>query len=223
MDKDISIAVISVIGSVITTLIGKGYLEKRNKNKLTVVETPKLQYHPFSMRMTEMITFLKTGYYIQNKGRMILSRDHLILKMESGKKILMDLALLGDECHSNCSLDKMGCGKLYDRNMKALDQIIIEYNMFIHSQTFTPEEKEVIEVYTRKFNEWHSNRIDRMRSIIECTCSSDYYRGAGCKVRQSIILDHYVTLYSDTIRDAQDTMTRINGELTGRIYKGHIL
>lgn len=221
MDRDIYIAVIGVIGSIATALIGKDYFKR--KNAVVVDKAPKLEYHPFKVRLHELVTYLKTSYYLPNRGRMLLSRDHMIHKIESGERILMELAIQSDLCYKNCSLDGLGCNKLYNRNMEALDKIIIEYNDFINSQTFSEREKEAVEMYTRKFNEWHQDKVDRMREVITTTCSSDYYKGAGCKVRQAIIFDNYVTAYSDTIRDAEDTMARINGDLTGKEYKGEIL
>lgn len=220
MSGEIYIAIIGVVGSIATALIGKDYFRRKKKSE---VVTPKLEFHPFKVRLHELITYLKTSYHLPNKGRTLLSRDHLIHKIESGSKILMELALETDDCFKNCSFDGTGCNKLYNRNMVALDNIILEYNDFINSQTFNESEIDAVEVYTVKFNDWHKDRIDRLRSVIETTCSSEYYKGAGCKVRQAIIFDNYITVYGETIRDAEDTMQRINGDLTGKKYKNEIL
>jgi hypothetical protein len=223
MNDDVLIAVIGAMASVLTALIGKDILNRRKNKKSLEVVTPKLEHHPFRVRLHELITYLKTSYYLPNKGRMKLSRDHLIFKLETGSELLMDLATKTDMCHTSCTSDGLGCNKLYNRNMDALDTIVLKYNTFNMVHELTDEERITVDVYTRKFNEWHSGRIDQMRKVIQTTCSSDYYKGAGCKVRQAIILDNYITAYSDTIRDAEETMQKINGELTGKVYKGEIL
>lgn len=220
MPSEITVALITLSGVIVTPFIGVWVAKLSRKS----VDAPKLEHHPLKRRLQDLITYLRTTYRVSTPGRTFLSRDHLVYKIETGSAILEELEKAVDTCFSACSASECnGCNKLYNMNLKALDDIVVAYNSFPVSQTFNHEEMVAIAIYMPKFNVWHNPRVEKIKDIIQTVCSSEYYRGAGCNIRQAIILDHYVAEYSGAVKDAEDVMSKINGELTGKVYRGEIM
>lgn len=219
---EVIIAVLTTAGVIIPATYT--FILQMQKRKALKAVTPQLKHHPLKVRLTELVTYLNTSYRLANKGRTLLSRDHLVWKLLTGIDILVALEQEVDECFNSCDVeDCNGCNKLCNMNLKALDDIVVAYNNFASSQAFNAEELRAIAVYLPKFNAWHNARVEKMKEVIRTVCSSEYFKGAGCNVRQAIILDNYIAEYSGAVKDAEDVMNKINGELTGVVYKGEVM
>lgn len=74
------------------------------------------------------------------------------------------------------------------------------------------------EIVITKFNEWHKDRIEQLRSCIEEICEDPVLRSNAFKVK--VFFDFNVWMLFLTMNDAAKTLIYLNGELSKEVYKG---
>ena len=83
---------------------------------------------------------------------------------------------------------------------------------------YTAEEQKCLAITLRKFNKWHSLRIDGLFQSIEMVCNSKFY--SGIIVKSSIVLDILIGAFVDILNDSESAFDSMNGDLHGLTFHG---
>lgn len=198
---------------VITSILSK---KKKKKEQETHI---KLKHHPVFARMKAYQSYIKTGFFLENKGKQEVFRNLLLNEIQIRHDLLYQLAEEVEACIESCSIENsVECNKLYNLNMeclrKASELLINHYK----TGEYTPDEQKVMELVLTKFNKWHEHRIKRLEESIPLIYGSNFY--PDCHTRQAVIFDMYLGTIADMIGDAEKTIGEINGDLKGLVFRG---
>lgn len=192
---------------------------KKKKKKEEPSTHVKLKHHPVFARLKAYQSYVKTGFYMENKGKQEVFRCLLLTEIQNRYDLLYALAEDVEGCMSGCTAKNANdCNWLYNKNIEALGQGLEMLNTFYINGGFTEQEQSVLKIVLTKFNKWHEPRIKRMEETLPLVCNSKFY--PDCYTRQAVIFDMYLGTISDMINDAERTLNEINGDLTGMVFRG---
>jgi len=227
MRVEILVALISVAGSLVGVGM-KAYFDFRrvrlvhemNKKK-ELSEKPKLATHILFNRLIMYTTQVENTFSIANKGKEAVFRCLLLEKLKIGRDTLLHLAqdidekLEEDQDISSEDIYEMFKGNL-QKNLAEMDIF------FLKDDRYTMEEQECLKIVNKKFECWHSPRIQYItENIYTICCASLFYKDAYSKAVS--IFDTYCSSYADLLNDAQHTLNSLNGDLNGLKFKDYIL
>jgi len=185
------------------------YLFFRNKNErpTTVLKKHELLNSYFDNRLN----FINNIWNISDKGRQTVVRIAMTAYLEIWREHLLELAKEVDESHKR----EKECADLYQINMKAFNTSIEEYTHFYQNNNFSKEENEIFEIFMDKFQSYHLSNIKSIEGFVFRICMNKLI--TNCVEIQYMIFSNYLSAFDITFMDMNDTVSKLNGELTGKI------
>ena len=174
----------------------------------------KLVEHPFFCRIELLQN--SVDYSLEFKddlGRQEVIKDILEQKFLSAKKHLYNFAQECDELLEND--EEFNIRILHHKH---LDKLVAQYTD-ISRYNLSSDDEKTLEIVIRKFLQWHEPNVDWLREKLEDIETSKYY--VNQKVKVASVLDHHCSLWASTLQDAKLTLGSLNGEISGKKYKGN--
>jgi hypothetical protein len=219
--KEIVTGVFAVLVVILPIILTYRFSEKKKKKKEEALATShvKLKHHPVFARLKAYQSYIKTGFFLENKGKQEVFRNLLLNEIQIRHDLLMELAEEIEQCMSHCLVEgEDECNKLYNRNLECLRNGVEALNRYYKTSDYTADEQRVLDTVMAKFNKWYEPRIKRLEETIPLICGSRFY--ADCYTRQAVIFDMYLGTIADMISDAEKTISEINGDLRGMVFRG---
>lgn len=193
-----------LITGIITT-----YMKCKNSNNCNLKN---LTQHPFFFRIDILSNEIVSSLTLHNKGKEKVFKDIIYNQMKIFKESLTNLSLEVDSKKIRTDND------LYTLNLKHYNQIFEKLNSYYLLENYTDDEKKVLSIVMKKYMLWGKERNKSIIDNISQICNSPFYNSIETKT--AVILDIYMAIAIDTINDAERTLSNINGDLRGLIYKG---
>lgn len=222
--KEIVAGIFTLLGIILPIIVTYLLYHRKKQKKKNIAEQLsanhiKLKHHPVFARLKAYQSYVKTGFYLENKGKQEVFRNLLLNEIQNRYNLLYELAEEIEQCMTECKLDNIEeCNKLYNKNLMALRKGVELLNCYYKTSDYTAEEQKVLETVLIKFNKWHEPRIKRMEETLPLICGSRFY--SDCHTRQAVIFDMYLGTIADMLGDAEKTMNEINGDLKGMVFRG---
>lgn len=219
IQKEIIGGIFALLGVTVPIVITYLLNKKKKKENPVKGEHIKLKHHPVFVRLKAYESYVKTEFYLENRGKQEVFRDLLIHEIRNRYDLLMELAEKMENCINSCPLnDKNNCNQLYNLNLEYLRKGVEMLANYYKNSDYTPEEQKVLDIVVSKFNRWHEHRVQHMEETLPIICNSRFY--ADCYTMQAVIFDMYLGAVADMVSDAERTMNEINGDLKGNVFKG---
>lgn len=216
MTENIQLEIVKGVVAVMTAAIAAlgAYIgvKRSAENKAKI----KLANHPVFTRIEFYKHIVLTSFEYKNKGKEIVFKEILVQHLSIYNNFLEKLCKEIDEN------DKMDATELLNKGTRALSDITRYLSDFYKDNVnFTPEEKQVLEIVLDKYQMWDSGRETKIMEMIENVCGSAFYPDTYSKA--VTIFDLFLFTISDTIEDANKTLSYINGDLKGLKFKGVVI
>ena len=189
---------------------------------------PKLIHHPIFAQLDEMEAWFRYRYSQPDLGRTILSSEMVVHKIRVWRPILLKIARETDECIAACGgTSDPGCNKVMNRFVQAFVDGMTQYVEWHKADTvlsidgktiYSAADKKTMDLYARKFQEWHEAREELVSTMTKEIGESGIYE--TCAKRAWDILSIYQTAFIAMKIDAEKTLKSLNGELTGKPILG---
>lgn len=216
IQKEIITGIFTVMGIVAPIIITYLLYDKKKRSNSQHI---KLIYHPVLARLKAYKNYLNLDFTIKNKGKEVVFKDLLINNIDTWSKTLYELAEEVESCIEECPFDAdQECNKLYNVNMEYLQLGIERFGAYYKNSNYTREEQDLLDIVMGKFNKWYSHRIQYVENSLLLVCNSKFY--GNCYTKQAVIFDMYLGMFADMLGDAEKTLNDINGDLTGRTFRG---
>ena len=173
----------------------------------------KLVEHPFFCRIELLHSSVDYSLEFKDKGRQEVIKDILEEKFQSAKTHLYNFA---KECDDLLENDEEFNIRIVHH--KHLEKLVAQYTD-ISRYNLSSDDEKTLEIVIRKFLKWHEPNVDWLREKLEDIETSKYYINKRVKIAS--VLDHHCSLWASTLHDAKLTLGNLNGEISGREYKGH--
>lgn len=217
IQKEIVTGIFAIIGVALPTLLTYFLYHKNKKNNKA--HHVKLVYHPIFVRLKAYKSYLALDFTLSNKGKEEIFKDLLINNVDIWSQTLYELAEEMENCITKCSFDEDNeCNKLYNINMEYLQICIAKFANYYKTSKYSKEEQELLNIVMTKFNKWYNHRIKYIENSLLLICNSKFY--GDCYTKQAVIFDMYLGMFADMLGDAEKTLNDINGDLTGRTFRG---
>ena len=208
------------IASVIITLVLTHKLENM-KTKDDKKIYPSLQSHPVHVNIDEHLRNARNIHIDNmNPGRVKLAKDFLTYAIECWREPCKAFAEAAQQCIDTCEIDCGQCNRIYTlamtmfSNGRAYEQLT-NWNIDL-------EDYDAVMIFKDKFIEWDSDRIQRLaKKISDISMINDTY--SNCYLKAARILECIDDYIYDMYKDSMHTLGKLNGELTGKTYKCHVL
>lgn len=175
-----------------------------------------LKNHPFCARINFLLNKLNLSFDMEDKGRMLLIKLLLKNNFNIWKNNMMEMADIIDvKTKHKEDFD------LLSLEIKYFNKAVKEFNNFFLNGDYSKEDRKVLTLTLKIFNDWHAPRLEYLQNAIDWTCNSLFFKDNI--VRAAVILDLYIGILIDTVTDAEKTLKDINGKLKGLIFKGYKL
>ena len=214
MDSNVMVAIITGLFGLFSTLLA-WFLGRKPKNN-SKEQTPKLERHHIFTRIETLKNHIEMSFTLPNKGKELLFKDMLINNLEVWKDNLTDLAHTLDE-----TCESMDAVTFQNVILNHFEKGLNDFSMYYKTQAYTYDEQVSLDLVMAKFNRWNYPRIDAFRDTLMIVCNSQFY--LDHKVKSAVIMDMYISLFVDTISDAESTIGEINGDLRGMVFKGVVI
>lgn len=219
MNNDITISLISAISIILSSIIsvfGTLLVTKRNKKKKLL-----LVAHTIHIDIQEYIRKIKTlDLQVTNTGRKVLISDFLINSIEIWIEPIKEYSNKLDKCVSDCKKDTIICNFIYELSMDLVNKGL-NYNSSRFVETLSLEDRESFIIFQNRFIIQNDYLINKLIRKVKDVCFT--YNYESCSTKGSRILEAVADYLYDVINDSEFTISKLNGELTGRTYKGNIL
>lgn len=158
---------------------------------------------------------------IDNYGRRKLAIDFLTESLEAWIEPIETFSKMVDECTLKCDTKTDQCNRLYREAMVMFEKGLSYYEKD-YRKMYNEEDSLSLHIFRNKFIHWNRERVERLAQKISDVCKEDdVYK--TCQLKGNRILEAIDDFLFDTIKDASFTIMKLNGELSGKSYKGHIL
>lgn len=214
MDVNITVAIITGVFGIVTP-VTLWYLNSRRKEKATPA-MPKLVDHHVFMRIEMLKNHIDVNFTLPNKGKELLFKDLLLSNLSVWQANLKELAETLDQ-----SCDAMDAMTFQNTILHYFSKGLSEFGDYYKSQGYTYDERVGLDLVMAKFNKWNYPRINSFRDTLMIVCNSQFY--LDHRVKSAVIMDMYISLFVDTISDAESTIGEINGDLKGMKFRGVII
>lgn len=213
--SNVIVAIIAFLSSIITAYINNKYKKAKKKKKLN----NRLINHPLHHRMKSYKRRFLIDFKLKNKGKEMILRDLFIKKFELWADALYELAKEIDDYIEDRSFDTDDCLKFKKRNLLYFNETIEKFNAYHYGPEYTLEERMVLEIVIKKFNIWQSDRERFLEEQIIDICNNSIMYPTYER-KQIAIFDIYMAVFAMTLNDAMRTAESINGELSGKSFRG---
>jgi len=196
------IALITTGGGILTSLVALWAKRKFGKSRSKISRNTLRNHYLFSQIdywKDEMIPKISFG----DPGRNIMIQDFFKIMMVTSKKLIREMISSFN----------------FKKSQEEFHSEIIKLMFKIRDSTDTISIAEGIpNIFTDKFNTWNARTNIFTKGCIDNICKSNYY--SNNKDRMYAILNIFMSAYESTIMDGERTLSSLNGELDGLIYKG---
>lgn len=218
---DAIIAVITGVCLILSTVLPIWYTKRVNKIVAESHSIPPLKDHPIHSNINTYIRYVENLHITTlSEGRNVLASDFLSYALncwvEPCKKFSQDAQSCIDECKTNCT----SCNALYSLAMNLIQEGM-QYEKLVNFN-YDVEDKDAVVIFKYKFIDWNHDRLERLtRKVADISLINDTYNNCGIKSARILeaIDDYTYDLYKDGIA----TIARLNGDLSGKKYKGYTL
>lgn len=212
MDSSVIVAIITTIGSIVTTIYAT-HVKKQNKSE---VKIKKLVNHHFFNRVDLLITEINNNFYFKNKGKELICKEIINKQITHIKEKLITLATNIDNLHIQDE------EHLYNTCLLIMNDITIySYNFYKEDNTYTEEERKILDLVMFKYEQWNSTFKNSIIENIRMCCFSSSYKDLQTKC--SVILDIYLSIIIIKSNIAEKTICSLNGDLRGMTFKGVVI
>lgn len=212
MDSSVVVAIITTIGSIVTTIYAT-HVKKQNKSE---VKIKKLVNHHFFNRVDLLITEINNNFYFKNKGKELICKEIINKQITHIKEKLVTLATNIDNLHIQDE------EHLYNTCLLIMNDITIySYNFYKEDNTYTEEERKILDLVMFKYEQWNSTFNNSIIENIKMCCFSSSYKDLQTKC--SVILDIYLSIIIIKSNIAEKTICSLNGDLRGMTFKGVVI
>lgn len=163
-----------------------------------------LTRHPFFASMQHSVKYRIPHLDIAEPCRKLICRDLLKIKFTVFLRNIQDFLQHGD-------LNSMSVEHFHESAVMVVSTSVVEYEQQMR-------EAGIPEVVIDRFGHWHQNTLELIMGLIENASNSRFYRDNNA--RMVAILDWLQAAFQITLLDAEKTLTSLNGELDGIVYKG---
>ncbi|TDX46592.1 hypothetical protein [Orenia marismortui] len=209
-DKIIVVSISAVLGPAFLSWLN-WYLKQKN-NKDPASKVARLEDHRIFSQIDTLLSEVKFNIAIKNLGRQELAKTILYKKFEIWQEELLELAK---------KIDNNDYENLYKLQMCHFNKAHSRFNSFYRLDDYLAEDQECLEIAIRKFNGFNKIRIEYMSQTIDSLSTSEFL--TENKARSAAIFVVYAALFVDIINDAEKTFSVLNGELSGKKFKGYTL
>lgn len=211
MDANVQVAIITGAFGIITTILA-WFLGKRN-NQHEKTDAPKLANHHIFTRLEMLKNHIDVNFTLPNKGKEVLFKDMLLNNLSIWKLNLTELALKLDDMSENVDLVTF-----QNTILNHFEKGLNDFSNYYKTQGYTYDEQVSLDLVMAKFNRWNYPRINCFRDTLMIVCNSQFY--LDYRIKSAVIMDMYISLFVDTMSDAESTIGEINGDLRGMVFKG---
>lgn len=184
----------------------------RFDQRLTPADLATHRFFAF-MRHSRLVTIPTLP--IREAGRKALAVDLLMAKFRAAEEIMAQWVERPD-------LDTMCDAELVDGLLCAINDIIMRYEAEAMVVANAKNGVPAMYVYLGRFRELHASTVEQVRDWIDATCPSGWL-GHDSMAKTAAVLDYLVSVFRRTLADAERTMGRLNGSLSGLPYGGVII
>lgn len=221
MSDSVIIQLISTIGSILLLYLGwllNNMTKNRERNKKNEISLTQADFHTNVNKMLRDCENLQIPHL--NNGRLLLVKDYYKNKVESFIEPAKIFSERVDTCCKECKKDCANCNQLL---AYANDMLLsgLEYEKNCMNLAQNPSDLETMRVFNPKFIAWHTPHVDRFDDKIESICHSLIFK--ECNMRGHLILNELDTALWTALSEMIATASTLNGELTGKTWKGEIL
>ncbi len=173
-----------------------------------------LQHRFFSFvqhSVTNRIPYLR----IKDAGRREMAKDFLTSKFNSLATTLKDI--INDQ-----DIEDMSKSELESMMQKAIESSATRGDAETMRTAFIRGGQDAMRIYVEAFREIHAPTMDQLADYTTAACNSAWM-GDNNVARIATIMDFLVSVYRRLLCDAEVTMGRLNGSLTGLPYGGKVL
>lgn len=196
---------------ILTLVVGAIVNAKKGKKEISTI--PKLVDHHIFARIEMLKNHIEISFTLQNKGKEALFKDLLLNNLDVWKNNLKDLAVVLDDLDENTE------SMVFQNTiLSRFEDAINSFNNYYKLQDYTYDEILSLDLVMAKFNRWNYPRIKAFRDTLMIVCTSQFY--LDYHIKSAVIMDMYISLFVDTISDAESTIGEINGDLKGMVFKG---
>ena len=223
VNEAIAVALTSAVGAILLAVVNNKHAEELKRMDLQedvppaepVVESlPSLKYHSLFPKIQLLSNKVVLELEMPSQGRQLIARDLLSNKLAICETEYRALAEEHDVRTAGCSKKCAECQWVLNRHMQAVDTIVKACQSYYHNGNYSTEEQGILDLVWTQFNHFHAQRVQLLLASVERTVNSKFYK--DCRVQSSIILDQVSAILGETITDAEETFSVINGQLTGR-------
>lgn len=176
------------------------------------LEASELRSHRFFGYMRHASSVVIPALPIREAGRQALAIDFLGLKFSAAAEALREFVERPD-------LDELSSTELADQLLEVIDGIIQTYEMQAIRLATRKNGVPAMMVFMGRFREVHSRSVEEARDHIMATCTSGWL-GEDPVAKTAAVLDYMVSVFRRTLADAERTLGRLNGQLSGLMYDG---
>lgn len=201
------IEALTPIVTAIIGVIGGKKISDMNKSRTNLID------HPIFSRIEYNKIVISNHFKLENKGKEKVFKEILTKHLEIYEKYIKEF------CNYIDSNKVVDVTHLSNISIKTLNSIINDLCDFYKLDgSYTADEIKVFNIVMQKYNHWnHSREEEIFRRVNEIT-GSLFYPDTYSKALA--ILDTYLWVVNDTIADASVTLSKINGDLKGLVFKG---
>lgn len=219
MNDDITVSLISAIAVILSSIISVFgtlvFTNKSKKKKLLLIS------HTIHVDIQEYIRKIKTlDLQVVNYGRKILISDFLVNAIDIWIEPIKEYSNKLDECAKNCKKDTSCCNFIYETSMELISKGL-KYSSSEFVESLSLQDRESFLIFQNKFTIQNEYLINKLTRKVKDVCFT--YNYESCSAKGSRILEAVSDYICDMINDSEFTITKLNGELTGKHYKGNIL
>lgn len=210
------------------TGLQKSFYEFYVDKGVTTLRVPLIE-HPLFASLKEMDMFFTIHLKLHDHGREMLMKEKVIPKIRIWYDILYKMAQDVQNCISTCNnCSATACGKSYMICQNAFINGIEEYRNYhlahpisLTRLRYTDEDIKTMNIYSQKFNEYHSPSERMTSDSIDRVFKSIAYK--DCYTRAWDVLNAYLYAFNRVRIDSESAIRNLNGELTGLTFLGHTI
>ena len=208
----------TLLGIVVTAILAPIIVDKVKAKKSGAEEKPlpKLEDHHIFSRIEMLRNYISVKFTLQNKGKELVFKDLLLNYLSIWEKGLKELA---QEIETmDVESDEVMKVKIQTVIMKNFNKNSAEFSNYYKSTSYTSDEQRCLMVVMDKFNSWNYARTDSLCNSLMNICTCEFYPTK--EIKSAVIFDTYINLFTDMISDAEQTISQLNGDLRGLVFRG---
>lgn len=197
------------------------------KGKLIGSKRVPLTEHPIFSELRDMDLFFLIHLKVEDEGRRLLIQEKVIKKIRLWYKIIYKMAEDLQNCieccehcdsYSSCGNAQKICADTFIEGIQKYRESHKLETVSLNGIRYDDESMATMEIYSNKFNEYHSISEQLTSDSIDRIFKSIAYR--NCYFRSWDVLTAYLYAFSRVKLDCGTAISSLNGELTGHKFLG---